>query len=136
MNLNKNQLYHFCPEWMLESIKKYGLTEGKIIISQNPVRFRVGQWLTKNPDWNQSWDAFSTLPYKRNEKRLLIEIDNRMSRYLFKWADHGVRLAGQQMYDILSEFGDPENWFVFIGAIKPSCIKEVKTKPIIIKPFC
>lgn len=115
---------------MLPSIMKRGLTMGKLILKMPPdPRFMSGcQWLTINPDFDQSWCQYGSLPYDRTANRLNIEIPDRPARYLLKWTEKGQKLAGKEIYDILSEFGDPENWYIFKGIIKPEWIKKVTVK--------
>lgn len=131
-----NGLYHFCADWMLEDIKRQGLTEGKLVINMNPIRFMSNyQWLTLNPDFNQSWNEHSSLPYDRTANRLKVEIPDRPARYLYAWLANGEKMAGKEMFETLSAYGDPENWFVFRGQVKPEWIKEIRKKPIISKLF-
>lgn len=121
------KLYHFTADWMLESIKKEGLTKGCIPVSINPLKINPGfQWLTLNKDFNQSWCEYSTLPYNRNDWRLTIKIPSSKSCNILPWLKFGEKLAGSEMFKTLTEFGDPENWIVYAGSIKPKWIKKVK----------
>lgn len=116
---------------MLESIKAAGISKGVLIISTNPPRFKAGhQWLTSNPDFNQSWNEYSTLPYDRTANRIEINLPDRQRRYLYHWIKEGERLAGTEMFKTLSCYGDPENWFVYHGIVKPQWFIEIKKKPI------
>jgi hypothetical protein len=122
------KLYHFCPEWMLDSILKEGLTKGKMLLNDNPPSFRDNmQWLTINKDFDQSWNKYSTLPYSRTDYRLTIKLPNRNN--LFNWKFQGYQLTSNEMYDVLSSFGDPENWYVYNGVIKAKLIKKVVRNP-------
>lgn len=118
MQITQNRFYHFTPRWMLESIKKQGISEGKLVIQTNPPKFKGGhQWLTINPDFNQSWCEYSMLPYDRSEVR--IEVAIQKIAHLYKWTQFGEKMAGKEMFDTLSEFGDPENWYIYRGIITP-----------------
>ena len=119
---------------MFKSIEKEGLTEGKLLVDFEKKKFKTGhQWLTKNQDFTQSWNEHSSLPYDRTAVRLRIEIPDNPARYLFKWTKHGERMAGAEVYEMLSCYGDPENWYIFKGNIKPDWIKEIRVKPIVSK---
>jgi hypothetical protein len=128
MNPNKSELYHFCPEWMLESIRIQGIAKGVVVVQdrQKPV-FKAGyQWLTVNPAFDQSWDSMSTLPYDRTAVR--IEVGIKKPSRLYKWTKSGRKIAGNEMYEVLSSFGDPENWYVYHGIIKPTWFKGIVFK--------
>lgn len=116
--------YHFTAKRFLESIKKEGLTKGGVLTQEKPPKVQWGvQWITKNPNFDQSWlNPNSRLPYKRNEVRLTLDIpldDLNLKR----WIDIKDRypLTGE----ILSAFGDPENWYCYYGKIKPDQIIEI-----------
>ena len=59
------KLYHFCPNWMLESIKHEGLTKGNIPFIKNGgiALLPNTQWLTTNKSFDQEWEKPSSLPY-------------------------------------------------------------------------
>ena len=112
-------LYHFCPKWMLAGIVRDGLTKGSIpfMNADGKVMLRYGyQWLTMNPDFNQSWNEGSSLPYDRTECRLLVTIPpgDQWER-LIPWLSNCQELSN--MHVDLNSYGDPENWIVFRGKI-------------------
>ncbi len=123
------KLYHFCPKWMMEGILREGLTLGKIVLRglPDPLFAEGYQWLTKNPDFNQSWCEYSTLPYRRNEVRLTVKIPFTRARQAIRWLLFcKVNPEHKEMWDTLNCYGDPENWFVYHGRIPPEWIKKVK----------
>lgn len=119
-------LYHFTAERFLKSIKKNGLTKGVMVKSMNPPQFIMGkQWLTKNPHFEQSWaKGTGRLPYKRNEVRLTIEIPEDYQHQCKPWSQ--MKFLTPEVADMLSAFGDPENWYVFDGSISQHWIKAVQ----------
>lgn len=122
------KLYHFTAEWMIEGCLREGLTKGQMVISDRPPIFKPNmQWLTSNKDFDQSWCRYSMLPYNRNDYRLTIKLPK--SENLVKWSESGKDLTTLEMYKILSEFGDPENWYVYKGIIKPQWIRKVTKNP-------
>jgi len=127
MDTISKPLYHFTPSWMLDSIKKTGIREGRVIVQERPPKFKAGhQWLTVNPDFNQSWDALSTLPYDRTENRIEVKIPRIQN--LFKWSLFGKKIAGEEMFNVLSAYGDPENWYIYRGIISPGYFVEIVQK--------
>ncbi len=118
------KLYHFTPEWMLPGIKKEGLTKGVLVTQFKPPKFKTGyQWLTINGDWNQSWNAGSTLPYDRTEIRLTVKIPD--IHKIIKWTTGGRTLINPGIFEALSCYGDPDNWYLYFGKIKPKWIKQI-----------
>lgn len=118
-------LYHFTAKRFIESILKAGLTKGVMVKTISPVTFIFNkQWLTKNPEFNQSWlNPNSQLKYKRNEVRLTIEIPIKQTQNCQPWSQ--MRFLVPLVADELSAFGDPENWFIYQGNIKPEWIIDV-----------
>lgn len=122
------KLYHFTAEWMLGGCMREGLTKGQMVISDRPPVFKPNmQWLTSNKNFEQSWCKYSSLPYKRNDYRLTIKIPNRDN--LFNFLIQGHELTSPEMYETLTQFGDPENWYVYKGIIKSQWIKKVTKNP-------
>lgn len=114
--------YHFTARRFVDSIKRMGLTRGKLLKNYSPIEITDGyQWITTNSDWNQEW-AVGTgmLPYKRNEVRLTIKIPKTSLSDCIPWSR--LRFLIPNTADILGSRGDPENWWVFDGRIKPSWI--------------
>lgn len=121
-------LYHFTSDKQVDSCLKEGLTLGCTFIGRTPkgVQFlRSTQWLTTNPDFNQSWSAaeLSKLPYDRTDNRLTICIPHNETKNLVSWTTFGP-VAAPKTYEVLSSFGDPENWYVYLGSIPPEWIIE------------
>jgi hypothetical protein len=85
------------------------------------------QWLTTNADWDQSW-AVGTglLQYKRNEIRLTIRIPKTSQALCKPWLQ--IKFLVPEVAGILSSHGDPENWWIFNGRIKPSWILKSEAK--------
>lgn len=120
-------LYHFTAKRFLNSIEIEGLTRGCMVKSFNPPTFLLNkQWLTKNESFNQGWSVGTgRLPYKRNEVRLKIEIPNSKLENLKPWTQMKflVPLVANDLE--ASDLADPENWFIYQGAIKPSWIVDI-----------
>lgn len=122
------KLYHFCTKESLESIKKEGLTLGVIpVIKGDQVNVSQGfQWLTSNPSFVQEWDQ-GNLPYKRTDCRITVKIP-KTNESLIKWTDLCNAGLLKETAAILNSFGDPENWYVYKGRIKPNYFREVLCK--------
>lgn len=120
------KLYHFCAKHLFERIKKEGLTLGciPIIEGDNYKIARGFQWLTSNPSFEQEWEKYSTLPYRRNYYRITIKIPKK-DKNLLKWIELSKTKALQETAETLNAYGDPENWYVYKGAIKPNYFRKV-----------
>jgi hypothetical protein len=118
------KLYHFTAARFLKGIDAEGLTLGRIAKSIFPAEFiDNAQWLTSNPSWEQQClIGTGLLPYSRTEARLHVVIPKRQRSRLFRW--HNIR-GSTPLYDTLSSQGDPENWYVFMGRVKPGWIRRV-----------
>ena len=131
------KLYHFTSRHHIGRCLKEGLTIGAIPVSMNPPEFYNGyQWLTKNKSFHQSWcdNPYSSLPYKRNDFRITIKIPRleikrkRLMNCLWfckNTPDERIRVAAE----VLNMFGDPENWYVFHGIVRPEWMKKVSARP-------
>jgi hypothetical protein len=130
--MNTIRLYHFCPRWMLNDILKQGLTLGKIPYwseIMGSVQFVRGyQWLTKNSDWKQSWCEHSTLPYRRDEVRLTVELPQYPTGRILPWLEYCLVHPDQLQKD-LNAYGDPWNWVLFRGNIEPGWIEKHELNP-------
>ena len=116
------KLYHFTSKHHVQGCLDKGLRLGVIPIQGPPDKLtfiKEMQWLTQNPEKAQSWNENSTLPYDRTEYRLTVKIPKAHRRKLIPW-----RLI-EDMSPILSSDGDPDNWYVFDGIIKPGWIRDV-----------
>lgn len=126
------KIYHFTAAHLLAGCLEEGLTKGKVPLFDKSGKIRVAtgwQWLTTNPDWQQEWQALSSLPYPRNAHRLTIRIPKFHARRLHDWR----RVVPGSMAAILGAFGDPENWRLFHGRIKPAWISRVDNHPLMTK---
>jgi hypothetical protein len=112
-----NTFYHFTAQRFLKSILKNGLTRGCMLKTLNPLTVIPNkQWITKNPDFDQSWlNPNSTLPYKRNEVRLTICIPEHGMENCKPWTQ--MQFLVPDVAKDLSAYGDPENWWVYDGNI-------------------
>ncbi len=118
------KFYHFTAKRFLESILRNGLTKGHMLISFTPLKFVPNkQWLTVNPVFEQSWlNPNSTLPYKRNEVRVSVNISDAQMQFCKPWSQ--MQFLCPAVAKDLSAYGDPENWYVFDGIIKPEWISD------------
>lgn len=123
------KLYHFTSPVHIKGCLKEGITKGSIpLIIQGKIALATGwQWLTSNPEFKQEWTngEYSTLPYDRTAFRLTVNIPKTAKDKLFRWMDVCKKLP---IIKEMNDFGDPENWWVFKGRIKPSWIKKVEGK--------
>ena len=123
-------LYHFTSDNHIGSVLKEGITLGVIprIATNGDILFATEyQWLTRNPTYNQSWQIESRLSYDRSANRLTVNIPPGKSNKLIKWTDY-CALYPNILQRTLNSYGDPENWFVYKGVIKPHWIKKVEHK--------
>ncbi len=124
------ELYHFCSSRHFKKIKKQGLIRGVLPTGWlEDVRFiKDVQWLTTNKNFNQSWSSSSSkLPYDRTEVRLTIQIPWGRRDTLHNWLIYCKKFPSPIQKD-LNCLGDPENWRIFHGRIKPGWIKQVDFK--------
>jgi len=128
------KLYHFTAAHLVRGCLQEGLTMGCIPVSINPTELiRNYQWLTKNKSFVQDWQTYSSLPYRRNAYRIVIDIPRSESANLIKWLDFckenhknpKIRFAA----GILNSAGDPENWYLFHGIVKKEWFRKVSRNP-------
>lgn len=126
------QLYHFCSKRHIESIRESGLIYGKIPVFSNKGNlkgfYQPVQWLTYNSHWDQSWCRNSSLSYKRNDYRITMEFIQENDR-LFQWLEFCEQPKLKNSKKELNSFGDPENWFVFLGVILPNHFSTIEKNP-------
>ncbi len=124
----ENIFYHFTAERFLKNIQKEGLTRGMMLKSLNPPQLIPNkQWITTNPEFEQSWaEGTGRLPYKRNEVRLTLEIPLEEMENCKPWTQ--MKFLVPEVANDLSAYGDPENWHIFSGRIKPQWITEIEFK--------
>lgn len=123
------KLFHFCADFMLPEILRFGITKGKLVISTDPPKYRAGfQWLTKNPSFDQPFDRNSTLDYDRTANRIQVVIPDNKLKKLYPWLEFGENLAGPLMFQTLNFRNDPENWYMYHGQIKPEWFVDIVPK--------
>lgn len=126
--VDKHIFYHFCAEQFLSSIRKEGLKIGRMPWGtlDGGVKLIPGyQWLTSNPEFQQSWNEGSSLKYDRTECRITIILPVAVRFSLHKWTEFKDK---NPLYETLSCYGDPENWYVFKGTVIPFWISDIKYK--------
>ena len=123
------KLYHFTSTHHVDKCLQEGIKLGSIpVVEDNSFKLISGyQWLTSNPDFKQEWanTEYSTLPYDRTAHRLTIIIPKTDRKNLYKWQDVCETF---NIDEYMNAYGDPENWYVFEGRIKPSWIRSVENK--------
>lgn len=122
-------LYHFTAKRFVPAILKGGLTRGAMLKSIKRLEFIYNrQWLTKNPSFDQEWAIGSgALPYQRNEVRLTVEIPDALEENIKPWTQ--MKFLTPEVAEELSMYGDPENWMIYIGNVRPHWITEVVQNP-------
>ena len=132
------KLFHFTSDFHVQPCTRAGIFMGVIPLSIDTVTgkadFKKGcQWLTVNPDFDQSWNRNSSLPYDRTMYRLTIEIPKIFLKKLLKFDTDLKKIIPAEMYGVLAgddlDGGDPENWYAYEGVILSSWIKKVERKP-------
>jgi hypothetical protein len=115
------KLYHFTKELWLKDIMAFGIVRGDVPITLDG-GFQA-PWLTTDPKpKNQKWSG-DTISY-----RIEVEIDHVNDRNLWKWSVLAERLSvDPDWYRILDETGGggSDNWYVYLGRIKPSTFKNI-----------
>ena len=123
------KLYHFTSPLHVDGCLKNGIIKGVIPIYKDGKYGLIPgfQWLTSNPEFHQEWanTEYTTLPYDRTEYRLTVVIPKAARDRLFRWLDICDKLP---IDEAMNAYGDPENWFVFQGRIKPGWIRRVEQK--------
>ena len=126
-----HSLYHFCSDQHLPGILKRGLTLGRVCwLEKGIIHSRSGyQWLTSNPERAaQEWcqQKFSSLPYDRCANRLTIEIPADEQLALARWVDEGPLMVPPDQLRVLNMFGDPREYFLFLGDLPARWITKVE----------
>lgn len=126
------KLYHFTAEHLWERIKTEGLTKGGVVQSLFPPKIKMGyRWLTKNPEFQQSWNAQFMVKYDRAAVRITIEIPGGVCNpRLICWEHYGRELTLPETYAGLNRYGDPQNWYVFKGNIPTVWFTEVTKRSV------
>ena len=122
-------LYHFTSPKHIHGVLRDGLSMGRVLISMDPLRACSGyQWLTTNPDWEQSWNTMTNLDYDRTAYRLTISIPRIARSKLIKWVPHGKRMVEPHAWRALNSDGTPENWVLFKGVVRRQWFDAVDAK--------
>lgn len=127
-------LYHFTAKKFLDGIIREGLTKGMIPIFLNDGSlggFKRGNWLTKNPEFLQTWcdPKYSSLPYDRSAVRLTFDLPlDFVDSQIHKWTSFAIKNGLSVTASILGKFGDPDNWFIARGRVSPDFIKTIDLK--------
>jgi len=123
------KLYHFTAAHLIEKIKREGLTKGMVPVTTHPPRFLTGlQWLTADGEFDQAWCAQKILvPYDRNAYRITVKVPKKHRKNVLHWlmvCDVNKFPAAVE----LNRYGDPENWRIYRGFIRPGWFREIKRK--------
>lgn len=129
------KLYHFCSKKHINSILSEGLTKGRIPMMDltgepNGKFISPCQWLTRNREFTQSWEEHSSLPYRRNDYRIVVKIPKDHREKLYKWDEicyeHPQLKRSAQT---LNAYGDPENWYCYMDRVKPNWFRTITPNP-------
>lgn len=126
------KLYHFTAGKFVRRIKQGGLIKGVMPISiKGSIAFiHDMQWLTLDPSYNQSWNAWgrgSYLNYDRTECRITVQIPKRCYGNLHEWP-HIKRKLNILVPLNFDDFTDHSKWRVYIGRVEPSWLKSFDAK--------
>jgi hypothetical protein len=125
-------LYHFTPGHLLHGCLSEGLTRGCIpleIRARGAALLPGWQWLTTSPSWQQAWNVRETITYDRAAYRLAIKVPKSARRQLYRWVLVCEQIAPRSWRD-LNSAGDPENWYVYRGRVRPSWVRRVDARPV------
>lgn len=121
------KLYHFTAKHLIDKIKIEGLTLGGIplILPKGLKMIKPAQWLTSNPEFNQSWCSEKViLKYNRNDYRITVKIP-KGNKNIYSWLDLCKIPELKETSKYLNASGDSENWFIYFGNIKPKWFREI-----------
>lgn len=124
------KLFHFTSRHHIQGCLKEGLTKGVIPLSVDPpILVKDFQWLTTNKTFDQSWCRYGTLPYNRNDYRITVKIPKNKRNLLIRW----MLLCKHEKFKLsamaLNSQGDPNNWYLFKGIVKPKWFRDVIENP-------
>jgi hypothetical protein len=114
----------------LADILKQGLTLGKFpLISNLGISFVTPcQWLTLNNNFEtQSWNTSNFIKYGRNDYRLTIELPRIVMRKIVKATDY-IKLIPVEYRHIVTDWDGSDEWYLYLGKIKPEWITKVDIK--------
>lgn len=125
-------LYHYTAAHLLHGCLAEGLTRGCVPLELMDGGGRIlpgWQWLTTSPAWHQAWNVRHTITYDRAAFRLTIKVPTSARRYLYRWVRICKELAPASWRNLNSK-GDPENWYLYRGRVRPSWVRRVDARPI------
>lgn len=128
------KIYHFCAPQFLGGIQKQGLTLGLTPYrAKGKVAYLRGtQWMTVNPDFEQSWNGMVTVHYDRTAFRLTYTIPKQERAHLLTWREMKARMQRELGADCIFPGFDADmgsdSWRIFLGRVKPGWLRAVKAK--------
>lgn len=127
--MGKIKLFHFTAARFIEGVLENGLDKGSIPVRADPPRVRYGyQWLTRNRDFDQSWNTQTEIHYDRTAYRITVGIPRIAQHKLIDWKSNCKDLVPTKMARTLNAKGDPENWVLYNGVIYPRWFLRVDAK--------
>jgi len=119
------RLYHFTSAQAAESIRRTGLSRGRVVtLAQSGMREVIPgwQWLTTMPAFDaQTWTTKESKYRNRGQARIEVVPD---LRCCYRWTDMRHRISA--LADWLSAGGDYWNWWLHWGSIRPDQIMEIR----------
>ena len=129
------ELFHFTASRFIDSIRREGLNKGGVLELQELGAFlhRGFVWLTANESfYTQGWSTMLGLPYDRSEFRMTVDIPDSHADRLTRWLTFCEQGRVNTLTAAIANMaGDPENWWLYEGAIPPRWIKSFDRKLII-----
>lgn len=122
-------LYHFTSPKHIHAVLDEGLTKGHVPAQLDPPKLIPGwQWLTTEPSFDQSWNTMTNLDYDRTAYRIKIVLPFVAKSKTYAWTSVADRLVCERAKKSLNAEGDPENWVLFKGVVRPQSFVEVDSK--------
>lgn len=122
-------LYHFTSPGHIDGCLEEGLTKGHVPVRLDPPKLLEGwQWLTEDGSFDQSWNTMENLDYDRTAYRITIRVPPLANNKLYRWTSVMDRLVEPQARRSLNAKGDPENWVLFKGVLRPRWFVGVTAK--------
>lgn len=131
------RLYHFTAERFIGPIMAEGLTRGRVLRRVEPDGYSISmlrnkQWLTASDSWDQEClKGTGRLPYSRTEARLTIDIPPSHIDRVVKWLAVCKQMSRE--WRELNRYGDPHNWWLYLGVMPPGFITRVDHNPELVK---
>lgn len=127
-------LFHYTSAQHLAKIRTQGIHRGVIpwkFLDGKATFVRGWQWLTINPDWEQSWcdPKYSQLPYRRDEFRITIAVPKFAYPQVLRWLDFCAKHAPESATELNARPHDPQNWRLFHGPIPATWFVDVQQNP-------